>query len=564
VWVGVAVAVPTFLIMPAGEVLTERFDDAAWRQDAQREFDLWVETLYGKGLVPLVAELSNSPDTAFSTLLRLPAQSFVDPDTGVEIETAAVAELRQLLRRPKGSFALAGPRGAGKTTLLERWCAGHFLDRGTDGTVTRHLPIRVDAPVGYEPKEFLTHLFGRLCVAVARYAREHRGAITSGLGSERSRRGRTTGRTDPSAADDLRWYEGPMELWDLVRLAHHEEETLRYLRGRTTEREAGIDLPPFPGMNLSAKGRIAVRHDDVPLNHPELVERFRFLLRRTGEVVAAANGKVLIGIDELDRISDGEQAQKFLNELKAIFNVPKCYFLVSVSEDAMVEFELSAMGTRTVFDSAFDTIVRVDYLRFEEARRMLAQRIVNLPEQFVTLAYVLSGGLARELVRTAEEIGRIGREYAQGCELSQVTAHLVLRQLDRTTRAAMDRLSRSKDRRAGAVLLPVLDEHPIDGLTGPVLRSYAARVRTVGCAPGQEEPDLVAGIRADVSAMVHYLAILVDVFDHQLDENRMRTGLVRGPGHFDSLARVRRYLGANSYGAEELLATFARTWRIAL
>lgn len=41
--------------------------------------------------------------------------------------------------------------------------------------------------------------------------------------------------------------------------------------------------------------------------------------------------RVPVGIDELDKIESAEQAQAFLNEIKGLFGVPGCQFLVSVS-----------------------------------------------------------------------------------------------------------------------------------------------------------------------------------------------------------------------------------------
>jgi hypothetical protein len=209
------------------------------------------------------------------------------------------------------------------------------------------------------------------------------------------------------------------------------------------------------------------------------------------------------------------------------------------------------MGMRTVFDSAFDSIVRVDYLRFDEAKVLLSRRIMDLPEQFAALAYTLSGGLARELARTAEVIGM--RQTPEKQQLGSVTAFLVRRQLSRTTRAATDRLGRLADRAAGAELIPILDEHPSEQLTGDRLREYATRL----AAAGERE---AFGIRLDVVVMVEYLAVLLDVFNNRLTEERMRIGRVRGLGDFETLARVRRYLGANPYGAQELLRAFSKVW----
>ncbi|MEV4052219.1 tetratricopeptide repeat protein [Amycolatopsis sp. NPDC049688] len=523
----------------------------------QHAFDEWLEYLYGAGILPLAAEVGGELSSPYGTVL--PSSSKTVSEAVVDIDTQATKELRQLLRqRSKGSFALAGPRGAGKSTLLGRWCAGQLLRETGAQEARMDLTVRVEAPVGYQSKDFLTHLFGRLCDEVEEYATTHDLAIST-------RRHRSAGRAKRSVlrqvfrggtGSDSRHSPGQRVLTaaDLRHLARGERDKLRFLQSHTTEGELSLGVPSLSGTALKRKS--SVKRDDVPLNHPQLVDRFRAFLGLAAEVVRDLDGKVLIGIDELDRISDGEGAQQFLNELKAVFNLPNCYFLVSVSEDALADFELSAMGMRTVFDSAFDTIVRVDYLTFDQAKLLLNRRVVDLPEQFSALAYVVSGGLARELIRLSEVI--IDHKPSEKLELAMAAARLVRRQLGRTTRAAMDRLSRSPDRRAGAALIPVLDEDPVDELTGELLRTFAARIAATGT--DDEEPGFVAGIRLDVAVMAEYLAVLLDVFDNRLDEPRMAVGAVRGPGGFETLARARRYLGANPYGARELITAFRKAW----
>jgi hypothetical protein len=225
-----------------------------------------------------------------------------------------------------------------------------------------------------------------------------------------------------------------------------------------------------------------------------------------------------------------------------------------VSKDALADFELAAMGTRTVFDSAFDTIVRVDYLGFTQARALLNRRVIDLPEQFAALAYVVSGGLARELARTAEEIGddRVGESR----ELGSVTAHLVRRQLSRTTRAAADLLSR--DRGAGRRPHPRPGRAParrhhrgrVAHLRHPHRGHRAHRWRARGGGPHP-------GRRRGHGPLPGRAGAIVRQRPHRGTHGHRR---VRGLGDFETLARVRRYLGANPHGAQELLTAFAKAW----
>ncbi|WP_207780816.1 hypothetical protein [Caulobacter radicis] len=59
----------------------------------------------------------------------------------------------------------------------------------------------------------------------------------------------------------------------------------------------------------------------------------------------------MIGIDELDKLKSSKEAEQFLNGVKSVFNIPGCYFLISVSEHALATFERRGLGFRDAFDS---------------------------------------------------------------------------------------------------------------------------------------------------------------------------------------------------------------------
>jgi hypothetical protein len=124
----------------------------------------------------------------------------------------------------------------------------------------------------------------------------------------------------------------------------------------------------------------------APLYLPEIVEMFRAFVAE-----AASLGPVVIGIDELDKMSSEEHAASFLNDIKAIFGIDNCYFLISVSDDAVARFERRGIPVRDVFDSALDEILRLVPLSFRQASASLAERVVGLPIPFRALCYCLSG-----------------------------------------------------------------------------------------------------------------------------------------------------------------------------
>ena len=108
---------------------------------------------------------------------------------------------------------------------------------------------------------------------------------------------------------------------------------------------------------------------------------------------------MVIGIDELDKIESDATANQFLNEIKGVFGITGCFFLVSVSEEALSNFARRDTRIRDVFDSAFDEIIHVRQPTLEESRRILAGRRDCPPVPFQALCHVLSGGLPRDLIR---------------------------------------------------------------------------------------------------------------------------------------------------------------------
>lgn len=130
------------------------------------------------------------------------------------------------------------------------------------------------------------------------------------------------------------------------------------------------------------------------LSLPEVIAGYRDFVDKVGQKYS-----VIVAIDELDKIGSDEKAEQFMNDIKAIFGLPRCFYIVSVSENAMSNFERRGLPFRDVFDSSFDNIIYVDYLDLVSARRLLGRRIVGLPVPFVALCFCMSGGLARDLIR---------------------------------------------------------------------------------------------------------------------------------------------------------------------
>jgi hypothetical protein len=135
----------------------------------------------------------------------------------------------------------------------------------------------------------------------------------------------------------------------------------------------------------------------------------------------------VIGIDELDRIEPIQRARDFLNELKVVFDMPDCLFVLSISDEAPREADLAQPGRRDSFDSAIDEVVLVEPLSYQNAVRLLGTRAIGLPEPFIALFHCLSGGMPRDLLRTARAAAsQVASEGRNAGSPSLLRAHMTL------------------------------------------------------------------------------------------------------------------------------------------
>ena len=148
----------------------------------------------------------------------------------------------------------------------------------------------------------------------------------------------------------------------------------------------------------SVTGTMGMSSARIAATLPELVRRYKQFVRDL-----ASARQVIVGVDEVDKMSDAD-ARQFLNDVKTLFGERNCYYLVSVSEDAMSSFERRGMPFRDVFDSSFDTVLQIKPMDVAESVRLLELRVVGLGIGAELLCYALSGGMPRDLIRTARSV----------------------------------------------------------------------------------------------------------------------------------------------------------------
>jgi len=205
---------------------------------------------------------------------------------------------------------------------------------------------------------------------------------------------------------------------------------IQFQRSYTTGWSGSLKVPP--GFDLGSNKSLSL--SQRPESLPELVERFR---RYVSSIVATKeHARVIVGIDELDKLKSAASAESFLNEIKSVFNIPGCYYLISVSENALSNFERRGLPLRDAFDSAFDDIRYINYLTLEGSRSVLIRRVLNLPGPFLCLCHVLSGGLPRDLIRVTRAILSLARESGPQIGLAELSRKILRAEAVRKARAA--------------------------------------------------------------------------------------------------------------------------------
>jgi hypothetical protein len=267
--------------------------------------------------------------------------------------------------------------------------------------------------------------------------------------------------------------------------------------------------------------------------YPQIVDDLRIFLSH-----ASASGRVFIGIDELDKIESAGTAQVFLNDLKALFGVDRCFFLISVSEDALGGFQRRALGFRNVFDSSFDDILRVPYLTVADSMQLLERRIIGLPSLFSLLCHCLSGGLPRDLIRVARNIVELDTNMLTSTDVSSVCVALVQQELAANAEAVaiVGRIDRLHPDRS-PILLWV---NQLAELSGHDLldhcRTFLTGSRILGGAEDTSTEMAVARARSgalmlEMLTLAYYCATVVDFFtgkcgDDALEELSAQEGII--------------------------------------
>jgi hypothetical protein len=262
------------------------------------------------------------------------------------------------------------------------------------------------------------------------------------------------------------------------------------------------------------------------------------VLKREG---AGVLPRMVIGIDEIDKM-DADAAQRFINEIKSIFGMPDCLYLVSISDEALAIFEKRLLLGRTAFDSAFDEIIRVQPFDYESCKRLLRQRIAGIPESLIAFCHVMSGGVPRDTIRAARAVVDIcaqGHQQIDAIVLRHITA-----QLDILARACIDGMAASA---TSASAFPSAALRPgWPGRTAEEMIAFLTDAQTSG------------PLSFDFRAAVYFYATVAETFGTRLPKT---VQLLRRQqfADIDDLAQARNAISVNPAVAWQMVSQFRGT-----
>jgi hypothetical protein len=341
----------------------------------------------------------------------------------------------------------------------------------------------------------------------------------------------------------------------LARNAYDRLREIKFQQSFTSGWSGSLKTPV--GLEAGISGAVTVAK--MQLGLPEIVESFHDFLRSV-----SVRYQIIIGIDELDKLESDEEAQRFLNEIKSIFGLESCFFLISVSESAMSNFERRGLPFRDAFDSAFDNIVYVDYLDLNKAKLLLARRIIGLPVPFLEFCYCVSGGLPRDLIRACRNI----LEFAQGItgkDLGSICHEMVCTDLKMKIQAAALKAKQLpwgpdvtsfieklyKIERITSLSSQDMLEAYVDFSTELILKPSGAEFEAT-----LERHEKLESLRKEMAAYIYHLATILGFFGESSDKTIFKT--VEQNGVLESLTQARQALTIDPHISTSLIDEFRR------
>lgn len=341
------------------------------------------------------------------------------------------------------------------------------------------------------------------------------------------------------------------QLPPVIMAAQTELAEIKYQRSYSSGLTGSFKFPV--GIDLGLNSVVTLAKTQLTL--PEIVQRYRDFMQWT---VAPVYKKIIIAIDEMDKLESDELAHRFVNEIKAIFGLPKCFYLISVSETAISSFE-RRVNFRDAFDSSFDTMFLVDYLSLGDSELLIRRRVIGVPRSFLCLLHIVSGGLPRDLVREFRSLlaeASSGKRYLPALVKSLVERNLHLKLSAIRTAVKAIKL----DPYVSQLLERVRHLETLVLTSVDLLQNCEALWANLPAAQGSDnESDAIAAEREklvgriqELGGYLYFLATLMEFFVDRVSEASLEQAFTSGA--VEKLARAHQALGVHPRVASAILS----------
>ncbi len=379
---------------------------------AQREYLTAYGRFVGEELIPCLSSVARQVaqlrDEQSSGVLLAPmsAPSLVESGTPTVVQSASFREVLGLVEGHLSSaIGVVGARGAGKSTLLRLLCNTSRPDPASLSSIGRYF---------VRPARTADTRAARVGVLLTAPADPSGGDFVKVIYATTVRK--ILASKNVSAGGRRRF---SVQAQDEIELAQQTLERITGSLSLTSSKSAGVAR-----YGVSASAGRQRTWTERELSHADWVAEFRDYLERHH---LRGGAQILIAIDELDKIADAARATEIINGLKDLFHIDGVHFVISVSDDALRSFATRGVPLRDTFDSAFDTVIEIPPMTASESCELLRARVRYFPYSAALFCHAWSGGLPRDLIRTARSCVTVLNESANPVPIADV-AHRIIRQ----------------------------------------------------------------------------------------------------------------------------------------
>ena len=327
-------------------------------------------------------------------LQRMPTPSLVEFGSATIVLSQSFKDVLSLVdAHVTSAVGVAGARGAGKSTLLRLLCNADEIYPAARARIGVYLA----APSSSAEREFIKIIYGTTVRQVL--------SMSSELADSRTR------------------WRRALQIRPATDVALAQQTLERITGSISRSRQSGVGVARL-GLSVSAgRQRIWTERE---FTHADWVADFRDYLERH----RLLNGDpIIIAIDELDKVSDPEQAIGVINSLKDLFHIQGTHFIVSVSDDALRSFATRGVPVRDAFDSSFDSVVEVPNLTSHESFDVLRARAQFFPGPVALFCHAWSAGIPRDLIRVARSCVSIPHKLNHSVPITDVTQQIIRRDI---------------------------------------------------------------------------------------------------------------------------------------